>query len=279
MSVQSEITRISGNVSAALTAIADRGVSVPDGSTSDDLAPLITSISTGAELNFAVVGGTTEPIDPVENTIWVNTDTEITGWVFSAEEPTTPAEGMVWIATGVLSNVAFDIIKNVSAKIYPVSVKQYFNGEWVEKTAKSYQAGTWNAWVVYLFRIGDEFTDVTGGWTVSGFSISGVGFSAPTHGSNGLVCKGSTGSTYGGAFTANKVKLSEFSYIRFVGTNNGNNEFAMVTSSKNVHENYRLAVIEIPAGKFDINLSIAGLETGYVGVLLGDGLISEVSLH
>ena len=41
MSIQSEITRISGNVSDALTAIGAKGVTVPSGATSDDLADLI----------------------------------------------------------------------------------------------------------------------------------------------------------------------------------------------------------------------------------------------
>lgn len=47
MSISSEITRISGNVSAALTAIGAKGVTVPSGATSDDLATLIGSIQTG----------------------------------------------------------------------------------------------------------------------------------------------------------------------------------------------------------------------------------------
>lgn len=47
MSVQSEINRISGNVTAALAAIAEKGVTVDSGSTSDDLATLIAAIETG----------------------------------------------------------------------------------------------------------------------------------------------------------------------------------------------------------------------------------------
>lgn len=47
MSVQSEITRLSGNVTAALSAIAGKGVTVPDGSNSDSLAALIESIQAG----------------------------------------------------------------------------------------------------------------------------------------------------------------------------------------------------------------------------------------
>ena len=47
MSIQSEINRISGNVANALTAIANKGVTVPSGSNSDDLATLIGQIQTG----------------------------------------------------------------------------------------------------------------------------------------------------------------------------------------------------------------------------------------
>ena len=51
MSIQSEITRISGNVADALTAIGNKGVSVPQGANSDNLATLITSIPQGGGNN------------------------------------------------------------------------------------------------------------------------------------------------------------------------------------------------------------------------------------
>lgn len=50
MSIQTEIDRISGNVSAALSAIVEKGVTVPDGSTSDALAGLIASIEAGGAI-------------------------------------------------------------------------------------------------------------------------------------------------------------------------------------------------------------------------------------
>lgn len=50
MSVQSEITRLSDNVTAALAAIADKGVTVPGGSNSDSLASLIAGIESGVDL-------------------------------------------------------------------------------------------------------------------------------------------------------------------------------------------------------------------------------------
>ena len=48
MSISSEITRISGNVSDAFDAIEAKGVTVPSGSTSDDLSTLIAQIPTGS---------------------------------------------------------------------------------------------------------------------------------------------------------------------------------------------------------------------------------------
>lgn len=50
MSIQSEITRLSGNVSAALTAIEAKGVTVPSGANSNDLATLIGEIKVGGGL-------------------------------------------------------------------------------------------------------------------------------------------------------------------------------------------------------------------------------------
>ena len=43
---------------------------------------------TGGCLNFEVVGGTTQPSSPKENTIWINTDQEITGWSINSTDLT-----------------------------------------------------------------------------------------------------------------------------------------------------------------------------------------------
>ena len=47
MSIQSEIDRIKGNVTAALAKIAEKGVTVPDGANSDNLEALIEAIQAG----------------------------------------------------------------------------------------------------------------------------------------------------------------------------------------------------------------------------------------
>lgn len=50
MSISSEITRISDNVSGALDAIESKGVTIPTGANSDDLPSLISSIKTGSSV-------------------------------------------------------------------------------------------------------------------------------------------------------------------------------------------------------------------------------------
>lgn len=109
----------------------------------------------GSELNFKVVGGTTQPENPKENTIWVNTDTAITGWAFSATEPEIPVEGMVWISTGPSSTVAFNALKKNDLQVYPVSAKQYVSAAWVVVTAKTYQDGAWGGWLTTKYLVQD----------------------------------------------------------------------------------------------------------------------------
>ena len=62
MSISSEITRLSGNVSDALTAISNKGVTVPSGSNSDDLATLIGQISGSMSLQEKTVTPTNSTI-------------------------------------------------------------------------------------------------------------------------------------------------------------------------------------------------------------------------
>lgn len=104
----------------------------------------------GAALNFKVMGGTAEPSNPAENTIWIDTDAKITGWLFSSHQPENPAEGMVWISTSTSSTAPFNALKKNVIMVYPLSAKQYVNGAWVNKTAKTYQGGKWVDWIVYV---------------------------------------------------------------------------------------------------------------------------------
>lgn len=108
----------------------------------------------GAGLNLKVVGGTTQPASPAENTVWVNTPTAINGYAFSATVPTSPVAGMVWFKTASQSNAPINIDKKNTVLLYPTICKQYVSGAWVNKTAISYVNGGWKDWVTYLYNYG-----------------------------------------------------------------------------------------------------------------------------
>ena len=133
--------------------------------------------SAAASLNFKVVGGTSSPSAPAENTIWVNTATEISSWVLSPVQPEA-AEGLVWISMGSASAAAFNALKKNGIMIYPIAAKQYVDGAWANNTAEIYQNGAWVkfslAWDGYYFKDGNQYEYITGGWSTDGWgSYSG----------------------------------------------------------------------------------------------------------
>ena len=130
----------------------------------DGFVSAIGAIQTGYELNFTVAGGTTEPENPTENTIWVSTDQAITSWVFSHNQPDSPSEGMVWIVNGVSNASEFSAVSDVELRVQIAGAKQYISGTWALKTVLVYQNGAWVSTHLYLYHSGDECADVTGGW-------------------------------------------------------------------------------------------------------------------
>lgn len=115
----------------------------------------------GAALNFKVSGGTTQPTNPTENTIWVNTSVNITSWAFSATAPASPKEGMVWISIGTSSAAEFNALKKNGIQVYPLSAKQFVGSSWVSRSAAAYQNSGWNQLETYVFKDG-ELRVITG---------------------------------------------------------------------------------------------------------------------
>lgn len=235
----------------------------------------ITRRGGGGGLNFKVVGGTTQPAGK-ENLIWVNTPTEITGYVFSATQPESPTAGTVWISTGASSPVAFNAMKKNGLWVYPQTCYQYINDTWTTKTAKTYQDGKWVDWVTYLYARGNEYESLTGGW-------SGVEADfGQAHGIMPTVTKGATTITAeittmyrsGQLITANSIDLSTYNTLSF-------NVAVLVAGGENNPSYYPLAgVFSQKGGSYSqtaiarafvtttgiIDVDISDVAAGYVGV-------------
>ena len=172
----------------------------------------------GTLLNFKIVGGATEPTNPKENTIWVNTDAAITEWEFSATEPTGVA-GKVWFPTGSNSQAPFNALKKNSVTVYPLTAKQYVNGAWVYKTAMIYQNGAWTElWNGVLYDYGDQYEHITGGWvgsqTIASSTTSGGKL---TVNEDNLSFTNVSGGSFG-VVTTNAIDLTSFTTIHAITT-------------------------------------------------------------
>lgn len=127
--------------------------------------PLVNRIGGAINLNFRVNAYASLPDSGKENEIAVITETPMTGWVMQAEQPE-GVDGLVWIRTGDASMTPFYADKKKQIRLYPVLSRQYINGMWVYKEAYIYRNGAWGKfWNGELYYFGNEFIDITGGWS------------------------------------------------------------------------------------------------------------------
>lgn len=235
-------------------------------------------------LNFKVVGNPM-PSNPKENTIWVNTDVKITGWVFSAAEPETFADGVVWFLTGAFGSARFNALKKHGIQLCPLSAKQYVGGSLVDKEAQIYKDGAWSSFVTYLFDNGNQCTALTGGWSsthqnADEWNYDGNYSSSPDYGGGAWVGEtlrvgicSNTGMRLGVAAvgTRDKIDLTPYRKIKavcnLVVTNPCYVRLAINTTLK-TPQGFPTDYVEIPAGTSTVELDVSNI-SGLYHVILG----------
>lgn len=230
----------------------------------------------GAGLNFKVVGNP-QPASASENTIWIDTDTEITSWIFSATEPDTPSEGMVWIATDKSSDMAFNALKKNAVMVYPLSAKQYVGGAWVDVEAKCYQNAEWMELKsdFLIFDNGNTFDDITGGWEISGVFDEGC-------------LRIYSASNVRAAVAKNKINVTDyktmFITVKKTGTA-GNIKFGLANTLSTTSDGNYIVKKEVqPAAAGTYELDISGMTGDYYITVTGyntysDAYISRVGFR
>lgn len=96
----------------------------------------------GGGINLKVVGGTTQPTAPRENTIWINTTTAITGYVLSPTRPENGTDGLVWLKTAD-TGVEINVGRRNAVLLHLAGGKLYGGGKWLNINAFVYANNVW----------------------------------------------------------------------------------------------------------------------------------------
>ena len=235
----------------------------------------------GLELNFEILGGTTRPTNPKENTIWVNTSTAITGWVFSAETPENPVSGMVWIYIDTFSPLAFNALKENDIQMYPYGVKQYIGSAWKDQHAEIFQNEEWKEVAVFdgvLYDTGDQKTLITGGWEANASLMiyeetNNLAFTSFETSSMKLTPTSGDGSAIVNTKKKIKIDPTAFSSLNFdvtSGTAKGNDCFGLIsTFPANLDTDSIAQVSTSSTGRKTVSLDITGVPAGEYYIACG----------
>lgn len=173
----------------------------------------ITRRGGGANLNFRVNDYPTDTdLDEIVgkvNEIAVMTDTPMTDWTLSMEEPENPVEGDVWVKTAMASLRQIEMLKKHSVLVNLAVAFQYDGADWVRKQGWLWQNDEWINLAIFLFDHGDTCDLMTGGWLTLNDS-NGRAAVMSDHIYMGSV---SSGSAENVAFTMNKIALSGYTKL------------------------------------------------------------------
>lgn len=167
----------------------------------------------GGGLNFAIVGGLTQPTSPKENTIWVKTATKISSWVFSPTKPMNPEVGMVFFRTDLTSSVCFNALRKNEIAVLPTAAQQYIGGQWKNVYAYAYIGGTWVQFSSEKYVVFEAGKGLSAGLT---------GFSNATYNSDKIVAKTPLGAGPGNGdsvISKEKIDVTQYNTATFSGIN------------------------------------------------------------
>lgn len=198
-----------------------------------------------------VYGGTTAPAKPKNGDFWIYTNTKIAKvewncWVHSFPG-WTQSNGDVQIASGGYNESTFVDLTNIRNGLHyfcPNDCYQVEGGKWYRKDAFVYRNGAWlkfstwaQPWDGTLFYNGNQYESVTGGWTLSKFSLNDgafdTGLTSETSGNDVMAC------------TVNKLDVGGFSTLHIQCYSNfknsggpGNSRFGICNTNGPSYDNY-----------------------------------------
>ena len=149
--------------------------------------------------------------------------------------------------------------------VYPLSAKQYINGAWVNKTAKSYRGGEWvNWWNGELYTPGNTYDAITGGWAVENIYTDGysnTGEATLTFNTDSMVFEGGRNTVW----TGNRINMTDYDTLIWRGSTNGYS-FLHVSEAKQ-NEFQSAAGTSFNNGATEVTVDISSLRGEFYVVL------------
>lgn len=252
----------------------------------------------GAGLNFKVVGGTTTPASPKENTIWINTDVACGEYQFTTAEPTTKANGAaleigdIWIKTHSYSDKTFNALKKNNVEISPINAYQWDGTAWKNKTAYIYISGAWVSLTMQFVTNGQRVTEFE---TLPNYWTTDISFKlAPTvtqYADNfQLYSKAATSGTRGGtvflrtAVDFSKISTIEVTFSATSGDSDASLRLDLVCTTNKEHGYTPVATLNLYKSKTSIDENTAALDVssitdmGYIGIAVGSCNTTNITM-
>ena len=233
----------------------------------------------GASLNFSVVGGSTAPASPKENTIWVKTSTSISSYIFCYSAPTGGA-GIVWIKTGTSSSASFNALKKNQLYVYPAAVQQYVSGAWKNREASIYKNGAWvkfsteavyiyngSTSTSYSFKCDTSMKQLDTGYAGDASCVvKNASNIKVTNGTKNYAFTNMFATNTSGAFT--KVSLANYSKIRIKGTlSNASTDraavFKILSAMGDLATDNNTKSVKLTGSTVDMTVDVSSLTSSY----------------
>ena len=250
---------------------------------------IINNSGGGAPLNFKVVGGTSQPANPKENTIWVNTSVGISSWgmIKDIAPNWSVPEGTVYIfieAAAGGSESVFNALKSNEISLRLIGAKQYVGGAYVNKEVKLYQNGAWHLIITdnYLFKLGGEVAPETGGWTYTGYRFAS---NSPCNGGqiiNGEIRTTGVPNHYMGCLgTALPVDLTKYSRLAVQGWSLSSHRVICICTNRAAIGDSTVATIWLPNAYTNdyYYLDISGLNGAYYIVAISQADNNDMYIY
>lgn len=161
MSIRTEINRITAAKTAIATAIAGKGVDVPNGTQIDGMAPLIDGISSGG-IALDVMTASALPAAVTDGQIVVITDTTPGTVYIDTDEPASPATGDVWVKLEAEATVKLELTEESPYLRGGLTAAAQWDGSaWVSRDGYLGVDGAWEQIALSLPPIGTALNDMS----------------------------------------------------------------------------------------------------------------------